>query len=117
MRNLLTEPSVRVNTTSCVLASCLTVYLPNPGTERHRFATSAPPTSTPIYQRATNRMVPAPPSEGNRDRHSQFCLRDGPILLQRGVIPARDSAGWLSPPVGGRGQLARDSATHTAHTC
>ena len=36
-------------------------------------------------------------------------MRDGPILLQRGVIPAPDSAAWLSPPVGGRGQLARDS--------
>jgi len=41
--------------------------------------------------------------------HSGFRLRDGPILLQRGVIPAPDSAAWLSPPVGGRGQLARDS--------
>ena len=36
-------------------------------------------------------------------------MRDGPILLQRGVIPAPDSAAWLSPPVGGRGQLACDS--------
>jgi hypothetical protein len=62
-----------------------------------------------IDQRATNRVVPTPTSEGNRYCHSRFRLRDGPILLQRSVIPAPDSAGRLSPPVGGRGQLARDS--------
>ena len=83
-------------------ASCVTAYLPNPGTEWHRFATSA-------INARLNRAFPAPPSEGNRCRHSRFRLRDGPILLQRGVIPAPDSAAWLSPPVGGRGQLARDS--------
>src|SRR5260370_18228930 len=68
-----------------------------------------------IDQRATNRVVPAPTSEGNRYCHSRFRLRDGPILLQRSVIPAPHSAGRLSPPVGGRGQLARDSGMHGSY--
>jgi hypothetical protein len=42
-------------------------------------------------------------------------LRDDPILLQRAVIPAPDSAGRLSPPVAGRGQLARDSEMHLSY--
>jgi hypothetical protein len=37
------------------------------------------------------------------------------ILLQRGVIPAPDSAGRLSPPVGGHGQLACDSGMHGSY--
>jgi hypothetical protein len=60
-------------------------------------------------------MAPAPSSKGNRYRHCRFRLRDGSILLRHGVIPAADSAGRLSSPVGGRGQLTRDSGTDCSY--
>jgi hypothetical protein len=86
----------------------------HPPKSRYRAAPFLPKCSH-ADSHATNHAPPASPSKGQRNRHSRFRLRDGPILLQRNVIPAPDSVGRSAPPVGGRGQLARDSGVHCSY--
>jgi hypothetical protein len=96
MRNFLSEPSVRVNTTSCVLASCLTVYLPNPATERHRFATSAPTNKCPTSINAQLIAWELSPNFGDGLKDQAAAWARGAAELPRTSIPSVNLTPWIS---------------------